>query len=461
MKGLSHLLLCVRSSTCARVASNLSQFEKVALGSVSAATSFQTRKMSSQKFQVTKRLQGTEKNVWVDISKMAVENKALNLGQGFPDFMAPADIVNCLKEVVSSSDLMTHQYARSFGLPRLVNALAKIYEPHLGRPVDPMTEVLVTVGAYGSLYCVIQGLVNPGDEVIIIEPFFDCYKPMVTGAGGVPVFVPLRPSKEGTVTSSGDWKLDPEELASKFNEKTKLIIVNTPNNPLGKVFTRDELTMIADLCKKHDVACVADEVYEWMLYDGNKHIKMASLPDMWERTVTIGSAGKTFSVTGWKTGWCVGPKHLVHCAMVVHQNCTYNCPTPIQEAVARGLELEMSRVGSPDSYLTSLSEELRPKRDFLAGQLEAAGMRPVVPEGGYFMLADYSNIKTDVPDGEEAKDFRFVKWLTVNKKLTVIPPSAFYCDEHRHMVENYIRFCFIKEDSTLEKASKILQGFKG
>jgi kynurenine--oxoglutarate transaminase/cysteine-S-conjugate beta-lyase/glutamine--phenylpyruvate transaminase len=413
------------------------------------------KRMSSERFTLSKRLQGTEKNIWVDINKLTAENSALNLGQGFPDFMAPATIVDCLKNVSNSEAPLTHQYTRSFGHPRLINALAKLYEPHLKHKVEPMTEILISVGAYGSLYCLIQGLVNPGDEVIIIEPFFDCYQPMVNVAGGVPVFVPLRPTTNGKLTSSADWKFDQQELTNKFNEKTKLIIINTPNNPLGKIFDLEELTFIADLCKKHNVVCLADEVYEWMAYD-KKHIKIASLPGMWERTVTIGSAGKTFSVTGWKIGWCVGPKHLVHCAQIVHQNCTYTCPTPLQEAIARGLEAEMSKLGTPDCYLTGLTEQLRPKRDNLAKVLVEAGLRPVMPEAGYFMLADFSGLGVDVPKGDDTKDFRFVKWLIANKKLAVIPPSAFYSKEHQEMAENYVRFCFIKDDSTLEKAKDVL-----
>ncbi|XP_055896153.1 kynurenine aminotransferase-like isoform X2 [Biomphalaria glabrata] len=414
-------------------------------------------KMTSKKFEIAKRIQGTEKNVWVDISKLAVQQKSVNLGQGFPDFMAPEHVVQCLKDAVCSDTPGVHQYTRSFGHPRLVSALAQLYEPIFGRQIDPMTEILISIGGYGSLFSIIQGLVNPGDEVIIIEPFFDCYMPMVKAACGVPVFVPLRPTAAGQVTSSADWKLDESELSSKFNSKTKLIILNTPNNPLGKVFKKEELQVISDLCKKHDVVCIADEVYEWMTYDDNRHVRIATLPDMWERTVTIGSAGKTFSVTGWKLGWTIGPKHLVHCAQIMHQNCAYTCPTPMQEAVARGLEVEISRLGTPESYLTSLAKELQPKRDYLASVLAEVGMKPVVPQGGYFMMADYSNLVSDLPESDEAKDFRFVKWMTINKKLTVIPPTAFYSKEHEHMVDNYVRFCFIKKDSTLQQAAQILK----
>lgn len=415
--------------------------------------------MTSEKHAYANRLRGTEKNVWVEFTKLAAEPGVLNLGQGFPDFKAPEHVVQSLQKAITSDNQFIHQYTRPFGHPKLVNALSMLYAPLLKRDIDPMTEVLVSVGAYGSLFCTMQGMVNPGDEVIIIEPYFDCYEPMVRTAGGTPVFVPLRPSKTGVISSSADWKLDPAELESKFNSKTKLIIINTPNNPLGKVFTVPELEMIADLCKKYDVVCIADEVYEWMTYPGHKHFKIATLPGMWERTVTIGSAGKTFSVTGWKLGWSIAPEKLLLGPKLVHQNCVYTCPTPIQEAVAEGLELEMARRSSPDCYLTSLALELLPKRDQLAQVLESLGMHPVVPEGGYFMLADISQMKADLPEEgkHEPKDFRFVKWMIKNKKLAGIPPSAFYCAEHKNMGENYIRFCFIKEDTTLAKAGEILR----
>lgn len=420
--------------------------------------------MASGKHSYANRLKGCEKNVWVEFSKLSAEPDVLNLGQGFPDFQAPAHVRACLEHAAASPNKSMHQYTRPYGHPRLVKALSKVYAPELQRVIDPMTEVLVSVGAYGSLFCIIQGLVNPGDEVVIIEPFFDCYEPMVRTAGGTPVFIPLKPlqSKAGGVSSSADWTLDPQELESKFNSKTKLILVNTPNNPIGKVFNRSELEMIAALCQKHDVVCVADEVYEWMTYPGSPHIKIATLPGMWERTITIGSAGKTFSVTGWKLGWSIGPEYLLLGPKLLHQNCIYTCPTPIQEAVAEGLELEADRRGSPDCYLTSLALELLPKRDQLAQILESLGMHPVVPEAGYFMLADISEMKVDLSsiNTDEPKDFKFVKWMIKKKKLAGIPPSAFYSAGHKSMGENYIRFCFIKEASTLEKAGKILEAWR-
>ncbi|GFS96660.1 kynurenine--oxoglutarate transaminase 3 [Nephila pilipes] len=409
-----------------------------------------------------KRLQGMKESVWVEFIQLALDYKPVNLGQGFPDFAAPDHVAKALSEAVISSNVLLNQYTRGFGHPRLVNALAKLYSQLIERPLNAQKEFLVTSGAYEALYCTILGLVNPGEEVIIIEPFFDCYEPMTQMAGGKPVFIPLRPKKTETGVSSNDWVLDPVELASKFNKNTKMIIVNTPHNPLGKVFTREELLMIGDLCKKHDVIAVMDEVYEWIVYKGQKHIRMATLPGMWERTITIGSAGKTFSVTGWKIGWAYGPQHLIQSLQLLHQNCVYTCPTPVQEAVAIGFETEIARLGQPGSYWLELAEMLEKKRDKMVKFLSEVGMAPVIPAGGYFMIADFSALasKVDISGETGTKDYQFSKWLSKNKKLQGIPPSAFYCEEDKQLAQNLIRFCFIKEDSTLEKAEKIINDLK-
>lgn len=229
----------------------------------------------------------------------------------------------------------------------MVNAISKLFSNLTGQTINPEKEVIVTVGAYEALYCALLGHVNPGEEVIIVEPFFDCYEPMTLMAGGIPVFIPLRrkttPAENETSHSSSDWILDPVELESKFSDKTKMIIINTPHNPTGKIFSREELTFIGDLCKKYNAIALMDEVYEWIVFSGKEHIRMSSLPGMWERTLTVGSAGKTFSVTGWKLGWAYGPEHLVNPVQLVHQNCIYTCATPIQEAVAVGFETEIAR----------------------------------------------------------------------------------------------------------------------
>lgn len=407
-----------------------------------------------------RRLDGIDKNIWVEFTQLAADYKAVNLGQGFPDFSPPPFIQDAFVKAVSGSCPM-HQYTRAFGHPPLVKNLAKFFGRVMDRDVNAMEDILVTVGAYQALFCTFQALVDEGDEVIIVEPFFDCYQPMVRMAGGKTVYVPMRPKKgSGQTLSSADWVLCPEELASKFNSHTKAIVINTPNNPLGKVFQREELQVIADLCVKHDVVCISDEVYEWLTYDGNKHIKIASLPGMWERSVTIGSAGKTFSATGWKVGWAMGSGHIIKHLKTVHQNSVYHCATAAQEAVAAGFEREYNCYGKDDSYFLQLPALLHKKRLRLAKFLESVGLQPILPQGGYFMIADISTIKVDLNDQStegEPNDYRFVKWLIKQKGLATIPVSAFYSPEHQKDFQNYIRFCFVKEDSTLKAAEDILQ----
>lgn len=419
--------------------------------------------MSSSKFDTAEKYKGLEKNVWVEFIDLAIKHKPLNLGQGFPDFAPPKHVTDALADVTKGDNILLHQYTRGYGHPRLIQALSKLYSQFINRTINPTTEILVTGGAYEALFCAIMGCVNKGDEVIIIEPFFDCYEPMVRLAGGTPVFIPLRPKSGGAVLHSSDWVLDEEELASKFNKNTKAIIVNTPNNPLGKVFSQKELEYIGELAIKWDVLCIMDEVYEWLVYKPYKHFRMASLPHMWDRTITICSAGKTFSVTGWKLGWAYGPEKIMHNLFVAHQNALYTCVTPTQEAVARGLEIELERLGTEESYFKSLPTQLESKRDYMAKFLTDVGMKCIIPEGGYFMIADWSTLEPFVDLSEKKypeKDYCFVEWLTRVKKLAAIPPSAFYSAEDKHLGEKYIRFCFIKEDANLQKAEAILQAWK-
>ncbi|XP_074473851.1 kynurenine--oxoglutarate transaminase 1-like isoform X1 [Sebastes fasciatus] len=409
------------------------------------------------------RTESVDKNVWVEFTQLAADYKAVNLGQGFPDFSPPKFVREAFCEAVSGGHQM-HQYTRAFGHLPLVTSLAKFFSRIVGHEIDPLEDVLVTVGAYQALYCAFQALIDEGDEVIIIEPFFDCYQPMVKMAGGKAVYVPLRPKVDGSsVLSSGDWLLSAEELASKFTPRTKAVVINTPNNPLGKVYKTEELQMIADLCIKHDVVCISDEVYEWLVYDGNKHVKIASLLGMWERTITIGSAGKTFSATGWKVGWAISSEEIIKRLKSMHQMSVFDCATAAQEAVARGFEREYELFGTPESYFQQLPAMLHQKRKKLASCLESVGLKPIMPEGGYFMIADVSSVKVDVNDSmtteDEPYDFRFVKWLTKEKGLATIPVSAFYSPEHRKDFDKYIRFCFVKEDSTLDAAEDILRKF--
>ncbi|MBN3297584.1 KAT1 transaminase, partial [Amia calva] len=407
-----------------------------------------------------RRVEGITTALWVKIFKLAADYKAVDLSLGYPDYCPPDIVREALGQAVSG-DWSQHQYTHAFGHPALVKVLAQFFQGSLGQEIDPQDNILVTVGAYQALHYTFQALVDEGDEVIIIDPSCGWYESMVKMAGGRAVFVPLRPKAgpEG-LQSSSHWALDPEELAGKFTQRTKAIVLNTPNNPLGKVFKREELQVIADLCVKHGVVCVSDEVCEGLMYDRAQHVKIASLPGMWERTVTIGSAGKTFSATGLKVGWAIGPESILKHVKSVHVVSVYNCPTTPQEAVARLFQRELENYGKPESYILQLPQTLNGKRKKLADSLVSVGMQPIMPEGGYFMIADFSTIGVDLQDPhntDEPYDYRFVKWMIRNKGLATIPMSAFYSPEHQKDFENYVRFCFVKEDSTLRAAEKILR----
>ncbi|KAM5298535.1 kynurenine--oxoglutarate transaminase 1 [Ctenodactylus gundi] len=412
-----------------------------------------------------RRLDGIDHNPWVEYVKLANEYDTVNLGQGFPNFPPPDFAVEAFQQAVSG-DFMLNQYTRAFGYPPLVKVLASFFGKLLGQELDPLVNVLVTVGAYGALFTAFQALVDEGDEVIIIEPFFDCYEPMTRMAGGRPVFVSLRPSpsQDGKLPCSSDWQLDPTELASKFTSRTKALVLNTPNNPLGKVFTKAELELVASLCQQHDVLCISDEVYQWVVYDGHQHISIASLPGMWERTLTIGSAGKTFSATGWKVGWVLGPDDILKHLRTVHQNSVYHCPTQAQAAVAQCFEREQLHLGQASSYFTQLSQATQHRRDHMVRSLQSVGLKPFIPQGSYFLIADISDFKSKMPDlpgaAREPYDRRFVKWMIKNKGLATIPVSIFYSEPHQKDFDHYIRFCFMKEEVTLQAMDKKLQQWK-
>jgi len=418
-----------------------------------ADTATHTQPQNSLYDPAAARVRGFGATVFAEFTALANQTGAVNLGQGFPNFAAP-DFVKAAAQAAVAADI--NQYARSAGHPRLVQALATTYSPLFGHALDPLAEIVVTVGATEGIFATIQALVEPGDEVILIEPFYDSYPAAVTMAGGRCIYVPLR--APAGAASAAAWVLDPQELADAFSPRTKLLILNTPLNPLGKVFSRDELLQIAALAIDHNITVLSDEVYEWMVYSlpdrPVDHVRIATLPGMWERTVTLGSAGKTFSVTGWKIGWAIAPPQLAHAILMAHQWIPFAVATPLQEAVAVAFEQ-----AGPQGYFPWLAAMYQAKRDRLLQALTAAGLQPMTPDGSYFIVVDTSTLPIQA-QGDARRDVAVCRWLTREVGVAAIPPSPFYSEPHRHLTDNLARFTFCKTDDLLEEAARRLQAMR-
>ena len=317
-----------------------------------------------------KSLRFTE-SVIREMTRLANQHGAVNLSQGFPDFPAPDDIKQAAARAVAAD---VNQYAITWGAKSLRDALVAKQQRFTGLRFDPEREVTVCCGATECMASVMLALVDPGDEVIVFEPFYENYGPDAILSGAVPRFVRLR---------EPDWSFDPAELAAAFNARTRAVVVNTPNNPTGKVFSRVEMEQIAALCMKWDVVCVTDEIYEHILYDGAEHVSMAALDGMRERTVTISGLSKTWSVTGWRIGWCLAPADLTNAIRKVHDFLTVGAPAPLQEAAALALAM-------PRDYFRRLADGYRERREFLVPALERAGFKPFAPRGAYYVMTDIS-----------------------------------------------------------------------
>lgn len=421
------------------------------------------RKMSTHKqVDISERAKEIPESLWVKTVGMVLKYNPINLGQGYPDFpeVVPRSLHDALiKTQSATADVGLNQYTRGQGHPSLCTAISDVYGPLFGREIDPMKEIIMTVGGYEALHCVIYAVTNPGDEVIMIEPFFDSYSETVRTCGGVAKFIPLKLREGGT--KSSDFYLDRDELIKMFSDKTKAIIVNTPHNPTGKVFTHEEIEFIADLCKKHNSLYISDEVYEWLVYDDNKHIRAATLPDMWDRTVTICSAGKTFNATGWKTGWAIGPERYITASMKIHQGIIYTIPTPLQVALAETFQIEKNLIGTEKSYWHWLKNVMTEKRSRAFKMLSDAGLNPIIPDGGYFIVCDISNLRDRIPDHynglDSLLDTKMQQWLIEEKGVASIPVSAFFSNDHKSEHDTFLRFCFIKSDETLDKAEEVFK----
>src|ERR1051325_10166365 len=329
-----------------------------------------------QKDFLSSRVSYFTESVIREMTRQALMHGAVNLSQGFPDFPAPAEIKKAAQDAVSAD---INQYAITWGAKNLRAAIARQMQVWQGVPVDPETEVTVCCGSTEAMVSTLLATCNDGDEVIVFEPFYENYGPDSVLSGAKPCFVKLRPP----TSADAEWNFDPQELRAAFHPQTKAIIVNTPNNPTGKVFTRAELESIRDLCVEFNVLCITDEIYEHILYDGTKHISMVSLDGMKERTITLNSLSKTYSVTGWRVGWTIAPATITNAIRKVHDFLTVGAPAPLQAAGAAALDL-------PPAYYQYLAEAYRKRRDKLVPILTEAGFRCFRPRGAYYVMTDIS-----------------------------------------------------------------------
>lgn len=369
-------------------------------------------------------LAGYGTTVFEVMSRLAIENNTINLGQGFPDGNGPDDV----REAAAAALLEgPNQYPPMLGVPELRQAVAAHNKRFYGIEVDWRTEVMVTSGATESLAACMFALINPGDEAIVFEPLYDSYVPILRRAGAT-----VRPVRLGPP----DWALPMDELKAAFSDRTKLVLLNNPMNPAGKVFRREELTAIADLVRRHDCYALCDEVYEHIYFTGAAHIPLMTLPDMRERTLRIGSAGKTFSLTGWKVGYTTATAEVLATVAKAHQFLTFTTPPNLQRAVAYGL-------GKGDDYFEGLAREMEAKRDLFRGGLERIGFDVATCDGTYFLNADFR------PLGFNGTDEDFCRHITLEAGVTAVPVSAFYSGG---AVKHLARFCFCKKDEVLNEA---------
>jgi aspartate/methionine/tyrosine aminotransferase len=379
----------------------------------------------------TKAGQFTE-SVIREMTRLALAHNAVNLSQGFPDFAAPEGIKTAARDAISRD---INQYAITWGAKSLRNTIAEKFARQHGVEIDPEREITVCCGSTEAMMAAMMAIINPGDEVVVFEPFYENYGPDAILSGASPRFVRLQPP-----TASSDWSFDPDELARASSSKTKAIILNTPNNPTGKVFERTEFEIIRDLCIRHNAFLITDEIYEHMLYDGAQHISAASLDGMRERTITINALSKTYSVTGWRVGWAIAPPEVTSAIRKVHDFLTVGAAAPLQEAGAIALR-------SPDSYYAELAADYLKRRNRLLGILTGAGFRCFKPRGAYYIMTDISNF--GFPN-----DVEFARYLVKEIGVAAVPGSSFYHDSADGAQQ--LRFTFCKKESTLAAAEERL-----
>ena len=379
--------------------------------------------------RVSERAASFTESVIREMTRHAAQHDAVNLAQGFPDFACPPELKEAAKAAI---DRDVNQYAITWGARDFREAIAaKTARFYPGWQVDPETELTVTCGATEGMIAAMLALVDPGEEVIVFEPFYENYGPDAILSGAVPRYVTLH---------EPDWRIDPDELAAAFGPSTRAIILNSPHNPTGKVFSRVELELIASLAQQHDALVLTDDIYEHIVYDG-EHVPMATLPGMAERTVAVNSLSKTYSVTGWRVGWVIAPAPLTSAIRKVHDFLTVGAAAPLQAAGAVALAL-------PDAYYATLADDYRRRRDLLLPSLEAAGLRPFVPDGAYYVMVDIGEVTDE-------DDVTFARRLTADPGVASVPGSSFY--SRPELGRTKVRFAFPKRDETLAEAARRLR----
>ncbi|MBL9038635.1 MAG: aminotransferase class I/II-fold pyridoxal phosphate-dependent enzyme [Archangium sp.] len=373
--------------------------------------------------------------IFTEMSRLALASGAVNLGQGFPDFDGPEEIRDAAISAIRGG---VNQYAITTGAVALREAVAAHATRFYGQTVDPASEVVVTSGATEAIFDTVMAFVDPGDEVVLFEPYYDSYDASVRMAGGVPKYVRLRAPD----AAHARWWFDEAELAAAFSERTALVMLNTPHNPTGKVFTREEIALIGALVERFDAVLLSDEVYEHLVFEPAVHVRPATVGQVGKRTVTISSGGKSFSFTGWKIGWALGPAPLLAAVQKAHQWVTFATAAPFQAAIAKALAL-------PDSYFSGFRDDYRRRHQLVANALAAAGFMPLPCEGTYFVIADVASAGFE-------DDVAFCRWLTTSAKVAAIPPSVFCSADTRPHLATLARFAFCKSDAVLEEGARRL-----
>ena len=374
------------------------------------------------------RLQNLQESVIRSITRYAFDKGAILLAQGFPDFDPPQEVLAAAEKAMRNG---RNQYGMTWGQPSLRTAIAEKSRRFYGQEVDPDKHVTVTCGVTEAVIAALLGIVNPGEKVVVLEPAHENYHAGIAFAGGIPIWVPLRPPH---------YRFDPEELTRAFEQKPKAVLFNSPHNPSGRVFTGQELSIIRDLCVKHDVVAITDEIYEHLVFDGLRHIPIATYPGMQDRTITICGLGKTFAVTGWRVGYCIASAELTDALRKVHDFTTVCAPTPLQEAMA-------TVIGLPDSYYQWLQTFYASRRSRMLGILDKHGFKYAVPEGAYYVMADFRHL------GRGDDDMAFAYWLIDEVGVATVPGSSFYASDPG-LGRGLVRFAFPKKDETFDLVEK-------